>query len=70
MSDYNFVIESIGKRNLAQLEDLAERSTVPYPTVLKVARGYTKNPKTLTIELLAAAVRRERSPRRRKSARR
>jgi predicted transcriptional regulator len=66
MSDLTYVLDRIAGRNLADLGDLARRSKVPYPTVLKVARGYTQNPTSQTIDRLARAVRLERRPRRKK----
>jgi hypothetical protein len=62
-----FVLHRIGTRNLAQLKRLAGRSGVPYPTVLKVARGYTKRPMVHTVEALYSALKRERSRRRRRA---
>lgn len=61
------VVDRIAKRNLAQLEDLAGRADVPYPTVLKVARGYVQNPLARTILKLEAALNRERSRKRRRA---
>jgi predicted transcriptional regulator len=34
------------------LEEIAKRSGVPYHTLLKIAKGYTDNPKLRTVEKL------------------
>lgn len=42
--------------NKDQWGAIAEKSGVPLATVVKVARGYTKNPRTLTVDGLVRAL--------------